>query len=55
MVSTSIREFVIPLMIGVLVGTYSSVFLCSPIFYELSKGEKKVKYVGSSKKQESAK
>ena len=55
MVSTSIREFVIPLMIGVLVGTYSSVFLCSPIFYELSKGEKKVKYVGGTKKQESAK
>ena len=50
MVSTSIREFVIPLMIGVLVGTYSSIFLCSPIFYELSKGEKKIKYVGGEKK-----
>ena len=50
MVSTSIREFVIPLMIGVLVGTYSSVFLCSPLFYELSKGEKKVKYTGGTKK-----
>lgn len=51
MVSTSIREFVIPLMIGVLVGTYSSVFLCSPLFYELSKGEKKIKYTGSAKKE----
>lgn len=50
MVSTSIREFVIPLMIGVLIGTFSSIFLCSPIFYELSKGEKKIKYVGGSKK-----
>ena len=54
MVSTSIREFVIPLMIGVLIGTFSSIFLCSPIFYELSKGEKKVKYVGGSKKAQEA-
>jgi len=44
MVSTSIREFVIPLVIGVLCGTYSSVFLCSPLFYEFSKGEGKSKY-----------
>ena len=44
MVSTSIRQFVIPLIIGVLVGTYSSIFLCSPMFYELSKDEKKSKY-----------
>ena len=50
MVSTAIREFIIPLIIGVIVGTYSSVFLASPIFYEFSKGEKKVKYVGGTKK-----
>lgn len=48
MVSSSIREFVIPLMIGVLVGTFSSVFLCSPVLYEFSKGEEKPsKYSGS--------
>ncbi|MBO4236122.1 MAG: protein translocase subunit SecF, partial [Firmicutes bacterium] len=47
MVSSSIREFVIPLMIGVLVGTFSSVFLTSPVLYELSKGEERTnKYVG---------
>lgn len=47
MVSSSVREFVIPLMIGVLVGTFSSVFLTSPILYEFSKGEEKVsKYTG---------
>lgn len=51
MVSTQIREFIIPLIIGVVVGTYSSVFLASPILYEFSKGEKKVKYVGGSKKE----
>ena len=44
MVSTSIREFVIPLVIGVLCGTYSSVFLCSPLFYEFSKDEGKSRY-----------
>ncbi len=31
----SIREFVFPLMVGVLAGTYSSICVCSPIFYEL--------------------
>ena len=41
MVSSSIREFVIPLMIGVLVGTFSSVFLTSPVLYELSKNEER--------------
>lgn len=45
MVSTSIREFVIPLMAGVLVGTYSSIFICSPLFYDLSKGEDESKYM----------
>ena len=52
MVSTAIREFIIPLIIGVIVGTYSSVFLASPILYEFSKGEKKVKYTGGTKKEE---
>lgn len=51
MVSSSIREFVIPLMIGVLVGTFSSVFLTSPVLYELSKGEERGnKYVGKESK-----
>ena len=35
MLSTGIREFTIPLMIGVLAGTYSSIFICSPLLYEL--------------------
>ena len=51
MVSSSVREFIIPLMIGVLVGTFSSVFLTSPVLYELSKGEERVsKYSGKTSK-----
>jgi len=49
MVSTSIREFVIPLMTGVLVGTYSSIFVCSPLFFELSKSEDQSKYLTAQK------
>ena len=49
MVSTSIREFVIPLMTGVLVGTYSSIFLCSPLFYDLIKSEDQSKYLTAQK------
>jgi len=51
MVSTSIREFVIPLMIGVLVGTYSSIFVCSPLYYELAKSEDESKYLTAQKKK----
>ncbi len=55
MVSTSIREFVIPLMVGVLVGTYSSIFLCSPLFYEFSKNEEKSKYMIAAQASEKKK
>lgn len=33
--SNSIREFMLPLFVGVVVGTMSSIFMCSPIYYEL--------------------
>ena len=39
MVSSELREFLIPLIIGVTAGTYSSIFMCSPIFYELTRKE----------------
>lgn len=39
MVSTAISEFIIPLMIGVLVGTYSSIFVCTPALYDMYKSE----------------
>ena len=41
MVSASIREFIIPLMVGVIVGCYSSIFVCSPVLYDLSREESK--------------
>ena len=44
MASSELRSFLVPLMIGVFVGTYSSLFLCSPVFYELTKKEGISKY-----------
>ncbi len=44
MVSEELREFIIPLMIGVFVGTYSSICLCSPLYYELTKKDSLSKY-----------
>ena len=54
MVSSELRSFLIPLMIGVFVGTYSSIFLCSPIFYELTKKEGISKYEENRQKAEKA-
>ena len=51
----AIREFVLPLMVGVIAGAYSSIAICSPLYYEfsrpgsMSKYEKQVK--ASRKKQ----
>lgn len=45
MVSSTIREFIIPLMVGVIVGCYSSIFICSPLYYDLCKGNEESKYV----------
>lgn len=45
----SIREFVLPLMVGIIAGAYSSIAVCSPLYYDfngrrkLSKYEKQVK------------
>ncbi len=47
---SAIREFMLPLLIGVSVGTLSSIFMCSPIYYELSNiTGKSPKYVGAKK------
>ena len=52
MVSASIREFIIPLMVGVIVGCYSSIFVCSPVLYDLSREESKYeKQIKSNKKK----
>ena len=43
MVSASLGGFIIPLMIGVVCGTYSSIFLCTPLYYEFNKKEESSK------------
>ena len=49
MAGEAIREFVLPLMVGVIAGAYSSITICSPLYYEfarpasVSKYEKEVK------------
>ncbi|MBE6033834.1 MAG: protein translocase subunit SecF [Clostridiales bacterium] len=48
--SSTIREFMLPLFIGVLVGTMSSIFMCSPIYYELTKLSGGSKYHGKKSK-----
>ena len=50
MASSELRSFLIPLMIGVFVGTYSSVILCSPLFYELTRKENLSKYAEMQEK-----
>jgi SecD/SecF fusion protein len=54
MASSELRGFLIPLMIGVFVGTYSSIFLCSPVFYELTKKEGISKYEDNKAKADKA-
>ncbi|MEG0156923.1 MAG: protein translocase subunit SecF, partial [Anaerovoracaceae bacterium] len=57
MASDSIREFVLPLMIGVLAGCLSSIFVCSPLYYEFSKGKDRSKYekqIAKMKKEKKA-
>ncbi len=54
MTSTGLREFILPLMIGIIAGSLSSIFTCSPIYYELVSRRSKSKYqkqVESTKKK----
>ena len=44
MTSAAIREFVLPLMVGIAIGCLSSIFICSPLYYEMSKKKNKSKY-----------
>ena len=49
MVSSSIREFIIPLMIGIVVGCYSSIFVCSPLYYDLNRKSIGSRYLRQTK------
>ena len=44
MAGDAIREFVLPLMVGIIAGAYSSIAVCSPLYYEFSKIGSKSKY-----------
>ena len=48
----SIREFVFPLMVGVLAGTYSSICVCSPMFYEFGRRDRTSEYQRQIKEAE---
>jgi SecD/SecF fusion protein len=49
MVSTQLAQFVLPLMVGVATGTYSSICLCSPLYYEFNKKSEASKYMQQQK------
>ena len=62
----SIREFALPIIIGIIAGTYASIFLCAPLWVKMKNGVAKrrrnkaaskkapgrKKYVGAPKKSE---
>jgi SecD/SecF fusion protein len=51
----AIREFVMPLMVGVLVGTMSSIFVCTPLYYEFSNLKRKTGYLKHAEKSKNKK
>jgi SecD/SecF fusion protein len=51
--SPTIREFILPLMIGVLVGCGSSIFIASPIYHDLCQLTGGPKYLGKRTKKKS--
>jgi SecD/SecF fusion protein len=53
MTTPAISEFILPLMVGVNVGTFSSIGICSPIYYELSRLTGGQKYKGKKSKKSS--
>lgn len=53
LVGGSISQFIIPLMVGVIVGCYSSIFVCAPLYYDMNKKDEMSKYM--LKQQEKAK
>ena len=55
MATIEMKQFLIPLMIGVIFGTYSSVFLCSPLYYEFNKKESISRYDEKRTKNEKKK
>lgn len=44
MTNSTLREFILPLMVGITVGCLSSIFICSPLYYQFTKRTRKSKY-----------
>lgn len=44
MAGETIREFVLPLMVGVITGTYSSICVCSPMYFEFGRRSRTSEY-----------
>lgn len=61
MAGEAIREFILPLMVGIIAGAYSSIAICSPLYYEfnrpssLSRYEKQVLASQKNSKKEKKK
>lgn len=55
MTGEAIRVFVLPLMVGVLVGAASSITICSPLYYEFSRRGNESKYLRDTKKKKKKK
>jgi len=50
MAGDAIREFVLPLMVGIIAGAYSSICVCSPLYFEFSKHSNLSKYEKQQRK-----
>lgn len=44
MTGEAIREFTLPLMVGVIAGCYSSIFICSPLYFVMTRRERQSRY-----------
>ena len=55
MAGEAIREFVLPLMVGVIAGAYSSIAICSPLYYEFARPASVSKYEKEVKKNKKKK
>ncbi len=50
MAGDTIREFVLPLMVGIIAGAYSSICVCSPLYFEFNKHSNLSKYEKQQRK-----
>ncbi|MCI8646671.1 MAG: protein translocase subunit SecD [Firmicutes bacterium] len=54
MTGSAIRQFTLPLMVGVLVGAASSITICSPLYYEFAQRGQGSQYLKDVKKKKKA-